>query len=70
LQSVDLLRLAGQVGDLERRVEAIRFQNELLREQIDFAKTDAYIEQVAREELGLVRPNEVLYAPSSQGSGP
>lgn len=70
LQSIDVLRLAGQASELERTVESLRQTNEVTRERIEYARTDVFIEQVAREELGLVGPKEIPYAPGSDLPGP
>jgi len=61
IQQFELLGLQTRVRELERQVENLQAANQELQEQIEYARTDAYIEQVARERLGLVRPNEVLY---------
>jgi len=71
LQQFELFGLQARVRELEHQVEALQAANQELREQIDYAQTDAYIEQVARERLGLVHPGEVLYTPGGTGdSGP
>lgn len=38
-------------------------QNQQLKEEIERVKSPAYIEKVAREELGLVKPGEILLIP-------
>ena len=38
-------------------------QNQKLKEEIERVKSPAYIEKVAREELGLVKPGEILLIP-------
>lgn len=70
LQSVDVLRLAGQASALEEELETLRRSNQVLQERIEYAKTDEYIEQVARERLGLVGPNEIPYARGGDSTGP
>jgi len=54
----------------ELRAEITRMQAETahesriaeeLRQRLAFIGTPAYIEQMARERLGLVRPNEILF---------
>lgn len=70
LQSVDVLRLAGQASALEEELETLRRSNQVLQERIEYAKTDEYIEQVARERLGLVGPHEIPYAPGGDSTGP
>ena len=32
-----------------------------LREELDYVQTDAFVESVARSELGLIRPGEIRY---------
>ena len=55
----------------ERRLEEVRdeyaaLQGELdsLREQLEFAQTDDYVERVARDELGLMMSGEIRYVSS------
>ncbi len=36
-----------------------RFQE--LQRQKDYFDSDAYIEQIAREEFGFIKPNEIIY---------
>ncbi len=62
VQEVNVLSLAAQVRDLEHQTERLEAENARLLDDINFARTDAYIERVAREELGLVWPNEIPYA--------
>jgi cell division protein FtsL len=48
-----------QVDELERvRVRLLR-ENDRLREEIRLLSDPAYVERVAREQLGMVRPGEV-----------
>ena len=53
--------------DLERqkyvdRIKELKKENKELMEEIRRLKQDpAYVEKVAREELGLIRENEVIY---------
>ncbi|MCL6581456.1 MAG: septum formation initiator family protein [Firmicutes bacterium] len=67
-QEMKVMALARQVRELERQAESIRVENERLKREIEFAKSDEYIIRVAREELGLVWPNEVPYAPPPVGT--
>jgi cell division protein FtsB len=58
-----------QIGDLKKarmiltkETFALREENDSLRREIKGLKEDPFfIEKVAREELDLVRPNEVVY---------
>lgn len=58
-----------QIGDLKKarlvlteEILALSKENDTLREEIKGLKEDPFFtEKVAREELNLVRPNEVVY---------
>ena len=47
----------------EKRAERDAMVSEIgaLQSAIDFAQTDAYVERVARDELGLIMPGEIRY---------
>ena len=57
-----LWRLWDEKTKLEERNFVLHNENESLRERIDRIRhDDAYLEKIAREELGLVRPGEIIY---------
>ena len=41
--------------------DSLRLQADALSSELDYAQTDAYIERVARDELGMIMPGEVRY---------
>jgi cell division protein DivIC len=43
------------------RLSNIKLQNEQLQNEIKLAKRKDYVENQAREKLGLVKPNEILF---------
>lgn len=47
---------------LEQRIEQLKKENRRLTQDLDYLRSDQYIEKVAREELGLVRPGDVAVA--------
>ncbi|MGI5837064.1 MAG: FtsB family cell division protein [Chloroflexota bacterium] len=47
---------------VEQRIEQLRKQNRQLVNELDYYRSDEYIEKVAREELGLIREGEVAVA--------
>lgn len=51
--------LDRQIAELERTRSSLVEENGRLREQIRLLQQPAYIERVAREQLGLVRPGEI-----------
>lgn len=55
--------MAKKKTDLVQQRIQIVAQNEKLRDDIEKLNTPSYIEQVAREKLGLVRKGEIIIAP-------
>ncbi len=54
-------RLRREVAALEARTEALRAQNAKLAAEVEaLGKDPRAIEQAAREELGFVKPGEVV----------
>jgi cell division protein FtsB len=62
--------LKKEVESLEREVGALRTDTARLTAEVDRLRTDPeYIEQIAREKLGLVKPGERVYKlPPASGS--
>ena len=56
-----LIMQQNQVERSEAQLAALQAENRVLSEDIDMLDTDAEIERLAREQLGLVRPGEVAY---------
>lgn len=52
----DVKQLQDQLADLQRK-------NAELKQQLKMVQSDEYIEQVARERLGLVKPGEARIVP-------
>ncbi len=64
-QSEDLTAMIRQYDDrvaaLERRIEEEHDRTEEIEKLRAYMETDAYIEQIAREKLGLVKDNEIVF---------
>jgi cell division protein FtsB len=59
---VHLLRLRAEQRKLDDSNFLLQKENEVLRERIHRLRHDnLYLEKIAREDLGLVRPGEVVY---------
>lgn len=56
---LEVYRLEREAARLEQVKHNLREQNAQLREEIRLLHTPAYIERIAREQLGLVRPGEI-----------
>ena len=57
-----LWRLRGEKAQLDEQNFRLQRENETLRRRISRLRhDDLYLEKIAREELNLVRPGEVIY---------
>lgn len=54
-----------QVSELEKAKEEEDNRTKELEEFEQYVDTDEYIEEVAREKLGLVRKNEIIFEPDN-----
>ncbi|ACV61177.1 Septum formation initiator [Desulfofarcimen acetoxidans DSM 771] len=48
---------------MQKEVDSLKTKNQSLREELKNVQSNAYIEQVAREKLGLVKPGEKRIVP-------
>lgn len=56
------LRLERQLRQIDQRNDQLRQQNRVLRQQIQSLKEDrTVLERVARDELGMVRSEDVVF---------
>ncbi|MEA3453801.1 MAG: septum formation initiator family protein [Candidatus Caldatribacteriota bacterium] len=54
------LQLKEDIKRLESEVEELKLKNNNLSERIESLKSDKSVEKIAREELGLTKPDEIL----------
>lgn len=61
----------SQVARLQQQQQVLQQQNGDLQRQITRLKSPGYLQQVARECLGMVRPGEIQFilAPKGQSNG-
>ena len=55
--------LAYAESVLEQKIEAAKQENEVLHAQQQYMQTNKYIEDVAKDKLGLVYPDEIVIKP-------
>lgn len=58
-QSLTVVQLRYQMGEMQAQLVEKENDNKLLVEQIEKKTTDQYIEETARDRLGMVKSNEV-----------
>lgn len=56
-----ILEVKSYISELEQEIRGLEKDNLLLSEKKSLLNTDSYVEKIAREELDLIKPNEVLY---------
>jgi cell division protein FtsB len=56
-----MIALKRNLVDVEQEIISVRSQNELLLREIEQLHSLTYLEKLAREELGMVRPDEILF---------
>ncbi|MBV9329324.1 MAG: septum formation initiator family protein [Chloroflexi bacterium] len=70
-KAVENYQLNQQADSLRAQIAGLRAQNVQLQQQIEQARTDAAIETIAREQLGLIKPGDhplVLISDGSSGT--
>lgn len=54
------LQIKEDIKRLESDIKELKLKNKNLSEEVESLKADKYIEKIAREELGLTKPDEIL----------
>ena len=54
------LQLKEDIKRFESEIEELKMQNNNLSEEVESLKSDKSVEKIAREELGLTKPDEIL----------
>lgn len=59
---LELYRMARLKADLAQQIEALKRENALFRQEVDaLRRFPSQAEEIARRDLGLVRPGEIVY---------
>ena len=53
--------LQAKITELQTQIDAEKERSEEINKLKKYVGTDEYIEEVAREKLGLVKENEILF---------
>lgn len=67
-QQIALNKKNSEIEELSQRVEAALQESEKLQAEVDNLSDPEYIEKIARERLGLVRPNERVFVDSNKSA--
>lgn len=60
-QQIELYRYDKTRRNIDTQIAQMQQEIEMNKQRIDFIKSEAYIEEVAREKLGMLRPEEKIY---------
>lgn len=65
-QQIALSNKNKEIQSLEEQVSAANTETERLQKEFDNLEDPEYLERVAREKLGLVRPNERVFVDANK----
>lgn len=65
-QQIMINRINNDISKYTEQSKKVQESNESIKDQIEFAKTDEYMERAAREKIGLIRPGETVYVIDEQ----
>ena len=55
------LSYKNQIDELKIEISQAKSRSEELKSQSEYKESDEYLEKLARERLGMVKPNEIIY---------
>ena len=55
-----LRNTSQKVGETEQRLEVLRRENESLKKELEYKKSDQFVEGEIRDKLGMVKSGEAL----------
>ncbi len=69
-KALELYRLQERSAAVRHEIEGLKDRNEALRKQIEYLRSDADVEDMARQQLGLMRPEDTPVTVVSSSQGP
>ena len=65
-QQITMSQCKKVAQEYEEKIAQVEMENQKLEDELEKAGTDEYLEKVAREKYGLVKPNERVYIDITQ----
>ena len=65
-QQIAITKKNREIQELEEQVQTAANQTEALKAELENLNDPAYLEKIAREKLGLVRPNERVFVDANK----
>lgn len=63
-------QLETEIGQMHKNIEAAHLRTAALEEELRYAASDAYLDRIAREELGLAKAGETALVVIDADTGP
>lgn len=68
-QQITIYKLNKTRQEVAHNIEAAQKENEKLKDMLQYTSTKEYVERMAREQLGLVKSDEIVYVDQSLSDG-
>lgn len=65
-QQITISKKNGEINALRERIEAANTQTQKLEAELENLNDPEYLEKIAREKLGLIRPNERVFVDANK----
>jgi cell division protein FtsL len=60
-QYITIRKSRAQEAQIKTQIEEAKEENERLKEELERMQSDEYMEKLAREKLGLIKPGEIPF---------
>lgn len=60
-QQIIIFSKQGQISSYNKQYNQLQSENNSLKDEINYSKTNDYKERMARERIGLILPGETVY---------
>ncbi|MDI6600298.1 MAG: septum formation initiator family protein [Thermoanaerobacteraceae bacterium] len=69
-QQLTIMHMEAKKAELNDQIQEAKDETKRLNEKLKNASSDAYIEQIAREKLGLVKDGDIIYVDVGKSGDP
>ncbi len=60
-QKISLEQRYAIVKDIENQISEAKLEQDMLKKELEKVNSDEYLEKLAREKLGLIKPNDRVF---------
>lgn len=69
-QYITIRKSKAQEAQIKAQIEQTKEENRRLKEELELMQSDEYMEKLARERLGLIKPGEVSFVDVNNKEAP